>query len=404
MFARLPSVALSLVAAALVAGCSSATVPTATPRPTTALKTPAPTPVSSPSAVPIPPGPYAVVITNQPRQGATYDVMLIDLQGQVVARVTAKLPLLKPNQTVTLPLVGASNDLVYYLDGDTDIRSLSPSGATALVKTIAAGSKSILAFAVSPNDQRVAVALINQASDFTKDSGRGYVENVADTGNHVDLFSNTALDSIRWPVGWHGADIVDAVGTQCGGPYGSANSSLCGQSYHVISSTTGARRATVCEGPAVQPTDTNQSTLPSGMPVAGGTACVRTEYYYGTNQGKPSEGDILAVDWSNHVTSVVTADKTGQLPVNACFLAPGGAQMACTDNTTQAVTLVAHGASPRSLGRRYSVLGWMDATHLLVDIDSKTLAVVTTSSSAIVNLTLADADKVAMAGVAPGAL
>ena len=89
----------------------------------------------------MPPGPYAVVVTNAPRQGSTYDILLVDLQGQVVTRVTAKLPLLKPNQTVSLPLVSASNDLVYYLDGDTDIRSLSASGATALVKTIAAGRR-----------------------------------------------------------------------------------------------------------------------------------------------------------------------------------------------------------------------------------------------------------------------
>lgn len=402
MVAQLRSAAALLFVVALMAGCSSATVVTPTPHPTSALKTP--TALPSPSAVPIPPGPYAVVVTNAMRQGATYDIMLIDLQGQVVARVTAKLPLLKPNQTITLPLVSASNDVVYYLDGDTDIRSLSAAGATSLVKTIAAGSGSIMAFAVSPDDQRIAVALITQASDPSKDSGRGYVEDLADTGNHVDLFSNTSTDAFRWPAGWHGADIIDAVGNQCGGYYGTSDGTQCAQSYHVVSSTTGARKATVCEGPATQPPNVNQNTVPNGLPVSGGVACVKTEYYYGAQDGTPPDGDILAVDWSNHVTTVVGADKTGQLPVYDCFLAPGGAQMACTANSSQALTLVAHNTSPHSLGRRYSVLGWMDPSHLLVDVDSKTLAVLDAGSGATVSLALPDADKIAMAGAEPGAL
>jgi hypothetical protein len=403
MFAQLRFVAAVMLSgvAIMTAGCGPSPVAPSTPHPTAAPKTP--TAVPSPSVAAIPPGPYGVVVTNAPRQGASYDILLIDLQGQVVTRITAKLPLLKANETIALPLVSASNDLVYYLDGDTDIRSLAPSGATALVKSIAAGSRSILTFAVSSDDQRIAVALINQASDATKDNSRGYVEDLADAGNHVDLFSNTSVDAIRWPSGWHGSDIVDAVGNQCGGPYGSANSGVCAGSYHVINSATGARRATVCEGPATQPPNVNQNTNPSGLPVAGGVACVKTEYYYGSSSGTPPEGDILAVDWSGHVTTLVTADKTGQLPFNGCFLAPGGAQMACSDNASQALTLVAHG-TPHSLGRRYTMLGWVDPTHLLVDIDSKTLAVLTTSSGVAVNLGLVDADKVVMAGTAPGAL
>ena len=51
--------------------------------------------------------------------------------------------------------------------------------------------------------------------------------------------------------------------------------------------------------------------------------------------------------------------------------------MACNAAGSQALTILARGATPHNLGRRYNVLGWMDATHLLVDIDSKTLAVLT---------------------------
>jgi len=355
--------------------------------------------VPSASAVAVPIGPVAVVVTNSSRQGATYDVVLIGVQGQIVTRVTAKLPLLKANQTVELPLVSASNDLVYYLDGDTDIRSLSPSGVTALVKTIAQGSGSILAFAVSPDDRRIAVSLINQASDPNKDSGRGYVEDVAATSNHVDLFSNTAADAFRWPVGWHGSAIVDAVGGNCSG-YGS--SAGCVNAYHLVSSADGARVATVCEGPATQPANATINVSPNGLPVSGGVACVKTFYYNDPNA--TNAGYMLAVDWTGHSTTLATADKTGQLPYGDCYLAPGAAQMACSANGSQALTLISAGASPHNLGRRYNVLGWMDATHLLVGIDSKTLAVLTTTTGAAVSLALADADKVDMAGTDPDAL
>lgn len=400
MLRQLRPIAVLLFVASVTAGCSSP--PAATPTPTQqATATPGVhTPVPSASAVAVPTGPYAVVVTNSPRLGGTYDVALIGVQGQVVTRVTAKLPLLKGNQTVELPLVSASNDLVYYRDGDTDIRSLSPAGVSALVKAIAQGSISILAFAVSPDDQRIAVSLISQASDPNRNSSRGYVEDLADSANHVDLFSNTAGDAIRWPVGWHGSDIVDAAGTQCGG-YGSASGAACAAGYHVISSADGARRATVCETPAQPPNATN-NTNPSGLPVTGGVACVQALYY---NDGTTApEGHILTVQWSGQHTTLVNADKNGVLPYGDCYLAPGAGQMACTANSSQALTLIAAGAPPHNLGRRYNVLGWIDATHLLVGLDSKTLAVLTTTTGAVVNLALPDADKVDMGGSVPSAL
>ncbi len=396
MFAQVrPLVTMALVAT-LLAGCSSASVTTPTVHPSASPQR-TPTPVPSSSAAPIPPGPYAVVVTNVPRTGANYDVVLIDVHGQVVTRVTAKLPLLKPNQTVSLPLVSASNDLVYYLDGDTAIRSLSPAGATALVKTIGAGSTSILGFAVSPDDQRIAVSLINQASDASKDTGHGYVENLTDGANHVDLFNNTALDSLRWPVGWHGTDVVDAVGTSAG--YGGSSTSV--SSYHVVDSATGARRATVCETASTQGPTGGVNVSPTGMPVPGGTVCVRNEYY---NNGTPPENDILSVDWTGHVTELVKADKSGQLPYSDCYLSPGAGQLACADVNSQALVLVPHGGTPHNLGRRYSVLGWMDQGNLLVDVDSKTLAVLNAATGTTVTLAMTDADKVTMNTADPGPL
>lgn len=44
----------------------------------------------------------------------------------------------------------------------------------------------------------------------------------------------------------------------------------------------------------------------------------------------------------------------------------------------------------------------MDVTHLLVNIDTTTLAVLDTSAGSAVNLTLANADKVEMTRADPG--
>jgi hypothetical protein len=400
MHRPLPAGALVLIAPAMLVGCSSAAA--------TAKVTPTPTARPAATSTPVaatpspPPGPYAVIVTNGLRQGSTYDVLLIDVLGHVISKVTAKLPLLKPNQVLQLPLVSASNDLVYYLDGDTEIHSLSPTGAAALVKTIPQGSSSNLGFAVSPDDQRIAVSLINQSADASKDSGHGYVEDLADGGNHVNLFSNTAPDALRWPVGWDGDHVIDGAGGQCGPyGYGTGNASPC--SFHVVSSTTASRTATVCESPSVQPPNESDTDSVNGLPVAAGIACTANEYYYNGNTTPPS-AKLLAVDWSGRETTFLTGDKNGQIAYGNCFLAPGGAQMACTANTSQALTLLARGTPPQNLGRRYTVLGWIDGTHIAVDINSTTLGVLSTASGAVVNLAQTDADKTVMIGAMPGAL
>jgi hypothetical protein len=399
---QLRSAVVLLFAPAMLSSCSAASAtttasPTARPTPT-AEHTLFPTPSATPA---VPPGPYAVIVTNAARVGSTYDVLLIDVLGHVVARVTAKLPLLKPNQTIQLPLASSSGDLVYYLDGDTTIRSLSPSGTTALVKTIPDGSSSIVAFAVSPDDQRIAVSLINQASDTTHNSGHGYVEGLTDGANRVNLFSNTAADALRWPIGWHGTQVVDGAG-QCGGSGyngNTANTAPC--SLHVINSSTASRTATVCESPSPQPPNENYNVSVNGLPVAAGVACIESQYYYGTNT---TSDKLLAVDWSGHESTFLTGDSSGYLQYGNCFLAPAGVQMACTANTSQALTLLARGLAPHNLGRRYNVLGWVDSKHIAVGIDSAALGVLSTDTGLVVTIALTDADKMQLTAILPGAL
>lgn len=79
--------------------------------------------------------------------------------------------------------------------------------------------------------------------------------------------------------------------------------------------------------------------------------------------------------------------------MNGCFLAPDGNRTACADNSSQALTLLTPDGKTRNLGRRYNILGWIDATHLMVGIDSSTLAVLDVDSAAEIRVPLAQADK-----------
>src|SRR2546429_204782 len=107
---------------------------------------------------------------------------------------------------------------------------LAASGDSGRATTVPAGTASRRSmFAVSPDDQRIAVIV----DDFnsTGASTKLYVEDLDGGGNHLDLFSQTGARTL-WPVGWHGTNnlvvAVVASGTQGGGPF------CCGpQELHV---------------------------------------------------------------------------------------------------------------------------------------------------------------------------
>ena len=402
---RTPVVGVTcMCAAALLTGCGTAASPPS-PRP----HSPGPMP-PSPSAKPQPQGPFAVVVTNANRQGTGYQVLLIDSTGAIVARQDALLPMVKPNQTVDLPLVSASSTKVYYLDGDTDIHSLTPSGATALVKTITAGASAAVTFAVSPDDARVAVAALTEQKDPSKDAGHGYIEDLLGTTNHLDVFNNVSAFSFRWPIGWHGNAVIDALGASgCGpGGYGAPSCAPQLSSYHVVDAGTGNRTATLCET-AQNPSQPNGSSdyyTPQGMASAAGTACFENGYNEAT--ASPTQTQTMElIDWAGkeHIfLRKVAPEYSGPFAVNNCSVAPDGSRMACTSTTNSVLTLLdSHGALT-SLGRRYSILGWMDSAHLLVGVDSGTLGVLSPDTGTLMAVALANADKVSMVTALPGAL
>ena len=166
----------------------------------------------------------------------------------------------------------------------------------------------------------------------------------------------------------------------------------------------GSNTVAVCESPTTPPPNGNLNKFPTGLPTSAGTACAESGYTYPPGV---AENEIYAADWTGAERTFVDVKSTNggaPLSVSGCFLAPDGNRMACADNSTQALTLLTPDGKTSNLGRRYNILGWIDAGHLMVGIDSSTLAVLDVDSGAEIRVPLAQADKVAMVSALPGAL
>lgn len=197
--------------------------------------TPPPQPVTSP---------YGVLVGSQ--AAATYSISLVGVDGKVAASTqTSTPPLVTCANAAGAPLplpVSTSNSRAYYMDSQGVVYFLAPTGEAGRATTVPAGTPTKRSmFAVSPDDQRIAVIV----NDYTTSGAttKLYVEDLNGGGNHLDLFSESGARTL-WPIGWHGINnLVVAVVPSCtqgGGPF------CCGvQELHVVDPATASRRFTV---------------------------------------------------------------------------------------------------------------------------------------------------------------
>src|SRR5438270_2785764 len=209
----------ALVVAAL-AGCSQqASVASSSPKTTSR-------PSSAPSAGP------ASTLGVYVQRSDTVAVTVVEVSGlraRVVA--TARLaPRTGVTQTscppgmcggaVDPPYVSTTRDRIFVLDGDTDVKELSRGGALRHVTSIGGSASVRAAFAVSPDDRRIAVALLNLGPGAVG-SEKVFVQDLGG-GNRLDLRLPAPL--VCWPIGWRQDRIVFAGGALSGGlarnPYG----------------------------------------------------------------------------------------------------------------------------------------------------------------------------------------
>jgi hypothetical protein len=233
-----------------------------------------------------------------------------------------------------MPEVSVSKTRVYYLDGDSTLRSLTPTGSRSLVLMIPGSATAHAGFAVSPDDGRIAISVIDYARQ--PPVTHLYVEALPGGTSPTEIFTSNSV--YVWPVGWHAGKLVLAVGPATaqyagGDPYGSYTGD------HIVDPATATRLSTLCG-----------SNMPMGSLVPAGSLCMATDH-------------VLSEGWSGSRRSLGTG---------CLALAPSGVHVACSAD-------VAHSGSDMFLvepsGSRVAIAakgwspGWIDDENVVVAAD-----------------------------------
>jgi hypothetical protein len=254
----------------------------------------------------------------------------------------------------TMPETSISRTRVYFLDGESTVRSLSPDGSVQTVMNLSAPDNSQVVFGVSPDDKRIVISVITLARTRVPASFDDvmYVEDLGTGANRVDLYSSTTVG--EWPVGWHAGRLVVGVASadlfSFENPYGVV-------AYHIVDPATGARLGAL--------------DCARGLLVAAGTACASGWCTTGSTCGS---GTLGKQAWDGTQTPFTVP--SGPPPkiftafANAAELSPDGvniATSAISDQPSFAVeTLLFKNGSSSILTRLGSPLGWLDSSHVLV--------------------------------------
>lgn len=265
--------------------------------------------------------------------GPNYTVSLVGVDGKVVASAQASTP---PAAPCPVPEpVSTSDSRVYFMDAMGVVRFLSPNGNTGRATTVPVGNARRSMFAVSPDDQRIAVIV----EDFTAGGNAAtklYVEDLNGGGHHLDLFSEAGTYTL-WPSGWHGPNnLVVAKVPACSGP------SCCVQlELHVVDPATAVRRFTI-GGPTCQI---------AGSPSPAGAVCENTADF--------TRATIL--NWTGG--SVRSFPIHGLAPA---FLSPDGSLVALPNIDAGTTTINGANGSLAMIA-----CAWIDSSHLLAGGDAQ---------------------------------
>jgi hypothetical protein len=331
--------AVVLVAAALAGACSGPfTSATRSPAASSSRQSsPSANPSGSPTPVQVTSA-FAVLVS--PLSTTSYTVSLVGIDGRVVASQQASTPgavnCANAAAAVVPPPVSTSDTRVYFMDAQGIVRFLAPNGDAGRATTVPIGAAQRSMFAVSPDDQRIAVIV----DDFTSSGAttRLYLEDLNGGGNHVDVFSESGAYTL-WPTGWHGTNnlVVAKVPacTQGGGPFSAGP-----QEFHVVDPRTALRRFTV-GGPTC---------VIAGPPSAAGAVCEDTAAFAQAN----------VVSWTGTTSrSLTIAGPT------LAYLSPNGSQVALVGS----VGTVIQESSRQFAGMQ--ACGWIDDTHVFSGGDTQ---------------------------------
>jgi hypothetical protein len=254
-----------------------------------------------------------------------------------------------------MPETSISSTHVYFLDGESVIKSLAPDGIVAVVQSISAPANSQVVFAVSPDDRRVAVSVITLATGRLPNasfSDQMYVEDLVTGSNRVDLYSSSTL--AEWPVGWHAGDVVVAAGTS---ELGTDDNVYGAIGYQVIDPATG------------QPVDSLDCAF--GLLVAAGTACATGGCAF--NPGPCTAVTLAAQAWDgNKHPFVIPSGPSANILRGGLLvhLSPDGTRIAAEEVTNQlsgaGSTILFESGKATVIAQDYVPQGWLDSSHLVL--------------------------------------
>jgi hypothetical protein len=313
------------------------------PSPTVIGPSPSPSgnPSSSPSGSPTTSpaaSSYGLLLTAQTLQ-------MITPSGAVAATAKAAYPTRHlcggGNVAGLQPPVSATADKVFYRDGDTQIRYLTPDGHSGDVTTVPGSGSKLSFFSVSPDDRRIAV-LVEDFSHADRIDLTLYVEDLVGHTHHKVIYTNSSTRYVTgrtlWPMGWHQGLLVLGVFPTC--TYSQVR--LIPTEWHVADPTTGIRVAKIgspCE--------------PSYWPSPAGVVCIQ-------RQKTPA----YTFDWA--------AKKTNRLEIccddNQSGLSPSGKSFFQTPRPGQGrppTTFILTILGPSTFLQGHAACLWIDETHLL---------------------------------------
>ncbi len=322
-----PLVALAI----LIVGCGGQGSHASASHSPKATSSVAASPTSSVAASPAPLTGAFAVLTTLPSSADTYTVSIVAVDGKVVASAQASSPTAVTcgdAAGAVLPLsISTSDDRAYYMDAQGVVRFLTVQGESGRATTVPAGGGRRSMFAVSPDDQRIAVIV----SDFTSAGAaiKLYVEDLNGGTNHADIYSQSNAFSL-WPIGWHGTDnlVVAKVPacTQGGGPFSASPIEL-----HVVDPATAVRHSTLG----------GQTCLIAGAASPAGAVCEDT-----------STSLLKQLTWTGGIVKTIPLHN-----LSPAYLSPDGSSIAVVGT---GVTNIFVGGS-----KNFEACGWIDSTHMI---------------------------------------
>ena len=240
------------------------------------------------------------------------------------------------------PPVSATTDRVYFRDGNTMIRSLTPEGEVRNITTVPGGGSKLSFFSVSPDNMRIAV-VVEDFSLVDRINISLYVEDLVGHAHHKVIYTNSSsryvVGRTVWPMGWHQGLLVLGVFPTCT----AGQERVIPTEWHVASATTAIRVAKIgnpCE--------------PSYWPSPHGVVCIQ--------RGRTP---AWTLDWSGKITNrlaICCEDwQSGLSPSGESFFITPRPGLGATPST-RIISLA--GGRGASLAERSACL-WIDENHLL---------------------------------------